>query len=107
MLGLSCQRWHESRAEILMDENLPAWEKSRLIGYLRSKVVEPCPDTTFSDDTDTDRILELLEENEIDYFTLPHYGWCLTGASVIGNYTNTTQEIDDRTRQLGPRSSTI
>ena len=24
---MSCQRWHESRAEILMDENLPAWEK--------------------------------------------------------------------------------
>ena len=48
---ISCQRWHESRAEILMDENLPAWEKSRLIRYLRSKVVEPCPDTTFSDDT--------------------------------------------------------
>ena len=49
---ISCQRWHESRAEILMDENLPIWERSRLIRYLRSKVVEPCPDTTFSDDTD-------------------------------------------------------
>ncbi len=47
---MSCERWHDSTKEILMDENLPFWEKDRLIRYFRSKVVEPCPDLTLSVD---------------------------------------------------------
>ena len=47
---MSCERWHDSTKEILMDENLPYWEKNRLIRYFRSKVIEPCPDLTLSVD---------------------------------------------------------
>ncbi len=47
---MSCERWHESSNEILMNENLPYWERRRLIRYFRSKVVEPCPDLTISVD---------------------------------------------------------
>ena len=50
----------------------------------------------------TDRILELLEQNEIDYFTLPHYGlvpdWRLRYWQL---HELLLQEIDDQ----GPDSS--
>ena len=49
-----------------------------------------------------DRILDLLEQNEIDYFNLPHYGlvpdWCLRYWQL---HELLLQEIDDQ----GPDSS--
>tara|TARA_B100000405_G_C16655407_1_gene399989 strand:- start:376 stop:582 length:207 start_codon:yes stop_codon:yes gene_type:complete len=44
--NMTCVAWKERATQIMMDENLPHRTKLQLIGYLRSKVNEPCPKTT-------------------------------------------------------------
>ena len=51
----------------------------------------------------TDRILELLEQNEIDYFTLPHYGLVPDWRLRCGLHNYFSRRLMTKDQQLGPK----
>ncbi len=43
---MSCSRWLQRSQEIMLDDKLPLRAKWDLISYLKSKVDEPCPNSS-------------------------------------------------------------